>query len=538
MIKKKNLIIVCIITILTVSVWASYKVIKDYNQGNGESVENSHRNDDRVESLGATADAFLFDALSVAFENDTNMVAVFEKMRQAADEGNSDAQYFTGEMLFQGIGVETNRELAAQYFEKACEAGNKKAFFIYGRMKFLGDCVYQDYEESASYFYTIAEEEPYASYILGIMYNLGMGVPINGEVALNYLNRAVSIGYQPEINYFDKVINTGIIMAGTENYILTAKNVTDNKYSGDYVQLGDMIEEFYQKLKASESYLEFDEEIKAVCDIDVAAANYITVFGKDNWLFFQSENDGAPMHDYIGDNHFTDEELEKISSNLTRQKELAESKGAKFVLLLLPNKESVYSEKMPAYIQRADDVTREDDLVEYLREKTDIDVIYAKDSLIKYKDDFQLYYKTDTHTNMAGSLVILSDMLNSCYSYNFEPDFSKIEIHSNDFLGDLGNMAKCSGRYATDAVYYYPDPGVDADEKIDSSMMLVGDSFSEFLNLEAGYYFNKEIDHRMITEYNFDYNAATEAGYKSSTPDIVVWECIERYLDRLCVIDN
>lgn len=538
MINKKNLIIVCIITILTVSVWASYKVIKEYNQGNGESVENSHRNDDRVESLSATADALLFDALSVAFENDINMVVAFEKMRQAADEGNSDAQYFTGEMLFQGIGVETNRELAAQYFEKACEAGNKKAFFIYGRMKFLGDCVYQDYEESASYFYTIAEEEPYASYILGIMYNLGMGVPINGEVALNYLNRAVSIGYQPEINYFDKVINTGIIMAGTENFNLITKSVADNKYSGDYVQLGDMTEEFYQKLKASESYLEFDEEIKAVCDIDVAAANYITVFGKDNWLFFQSENDGAPMHDYIGDNHFTDEELEKISSNLTRQKELAESKGAKFVLLLLPNKESVYSEKMPAYIQRADDVTREDDLVEYLREKTDIDVIYAKDSLIKYKDDFQLYYKTDTHTNMAGSLVILSDMLNSCYSYNFEPDFSKIEIHSNDFLGDLGNMAKCSGRYATDAVYYYPDPGVDADEKIDSSMMLVGDSFSEFLNLEAGYYFNKEIDHRMITEYNFDYNAATEAGYKSSTPDIVVWECIERYLDRLCVIDN
>ena len=65
-------------------------------------------------------------------------------------------------------------------------------------------------------------------------------------------------------------------------------------------------------------------------------------------------------------------------------------------------------------------------------------------------------------------------------------------------------------------------------------MMLVGDSFSEFINLEAGYYFNKGIDHRMITEYNFDYNAATEAGYKSSIPDVVVWECVERYLDRLC----
>ena len=53
-------------------------------------------------------------------------------------------------------------------------------------------------------------------------------------------------------------------------------------------------------------------------------------------------------------------------------------------------------------------------------------------------------------------------------------------------------------------------------------------------NGTTGDYFNKDIDHRMITEYNFDYTAATEAGYKSSIPDVVVWECVERYLDRLC----
>ena len=545
MIKRKKLIILCIFVILVVSIGVCYKAIqrdrddiKNHNQSNDETIEISQKSDYEDESLDSAAAILLLSALNDALESDTNMEPVFEKIRQAADEGNSDAQYFAGEMLFQGIGVEPSRELAAQYFEKACEAGNKKAFFIYGRMKFLGDCVYQDYEESASYFYTIADEEPYASYVLGIMYNIGMGVPVNGELASNFLNKAVNMGYQPEIDYSDRIINTGMIMAGTEDHNLSTKNVVDIKYSGDYEQLGDIVEQFYQKLRATENYSEFDEEIKATCDIDVAAANYITVFGKDNWLFFQSENDGNTLHDYIGDNHFTDKELENISENLTRQKELAESKGAKFVLLLLPNKESVYPEKMPTYIQRVDNATREDTLVKYLKEKTDIDVIYTKDSLMKYKDKCQLYYKTDTHTNMAGSLVILSDMLNSCCEYNLEPDFSKLEIHSNDFLGDLGNMAKCSSRYATDAVYYYPDPNVNDGEKIDFSMMLVGDSFSEFLNLEAGYYFNKEIDHRMITEYNFDYNAATDAGYKSSTPDIVVWECVERYLDRLCTIDN
>lgn len=541
MIKKKSLIVLSILAILVASAGISYKVFqkgrdisKNNNQNNDEIIEVPGQNNDEAEPLNSKADGLLFEALNIALENDANMENVFEKIRQSADEGNSDAQYFAGEMLFQGIGVEPDRELAAQYLEKACESGNKKAFLIYGKMKFLGDCVYQDYEESASYFYTIDDEEPYAAYMLGIMYNLGMGVPANGELASYYLSKAVGTGYEPVIDYSDKVINTGIIMTGTEDFNLSAKNIVDIEYSGSYSQLEDMAEQYYQQLKKSESYPEFDEEMKAVCDMDAAAVNYITVFGKDNWLFFQSENDGDTMHDYIGDNHFTSEELENIASNLNRQKELAESKGAKFVLLLLPNKETVYSEKMPTYIKRADTVTREDALVEYLKENTDIDVIYTKDSLAKYKDKCQLYYKTDTHANMAGSLVILSDLLNNCYSYNLEPDFSKFEIHSNDFLGDLGNMAKCSGRYATDMVYFYPESNVGNDDKIDSTMMLVGDSFSEFINLEAGYYFNKGIDHRMITEYNFDYNAATEAGYMSSIPDVVVWECVERYLDRLC----
>lgn len=540
MTKKKSLIVLVILVILISDVGISYKVIQKSRNidKNDEVIETPKQKSDEIESLNIKADALLSDALSSALESDDSIGKSFEKIRQAADEGNSDAQYFAGEMLFQGIGTTPDRELAAKYFEKACEAGNKKAFFVFGKMKFLGDCVSQDYEESAAYFYAIADEEPYASYVLGIMYNLGLGVPINGELASNYLNKAADMGYEPEINYSDKVINTGIIMPGTENFKLAGKNIAKIKYAGDYIELEDMAEQFYQKLKATENYSEFDEEINATCDIDVAAANFITLFGKDNWLFFQSENDGNTIHDYIGDNHFTDEELENISVNLTRQKELAESKGAKFVLLLLPNKESLYSEMMPAYIHRTDTVTREDALVDYLRGKTDIDVIYTKDSLIKYKDKCQLYYKTDTHANMAGSLVILSDMLKGCYSYNLEPDFGKLEIHSNDFLGDLGNMAKCSTRYATDTVYYYPDQCLDDDEKIDSLMLLVGDSFSEFLNLEAGYYFNKDIDHRMITEYNFDYNAATEAGYNSSAPDIVVWECVERYLDRLCTMDN
>ena len=63
-------------------------------------------------------------------------------------------------------------------------------------MLFMGDGVTQDYDESASYFYTLSGEDGEASYILGIMSNLGMGVPRSAERARKYIDQAVEAGYK------------------------------------------------------------------------------------------------------------------------------------------------------------------------------------------------------------------------------------------------------------------------------------------------------------------------------------------------------
>ena len=57
----------------------------------------------------------------------------------------------------------------------------------------------------------------------------------------------------------------------------------------------------------------------------------------------------------------------------------------------------------------------------------------------------------------------------------------------------------------------------------------------EFVNMEAAYYMRGGVDHRMIADYEYDYHSATQAGFDagSGKPEYVVWECVERYLDRL-----
>ena len=505
------------------------------NELTDESTEETDKSVEIVVPKNDKAAEKLIEAIAIAMSDkaEQDMDAAIQAFQEAASLGNGDAQYLLGQIYFQGIGTASDLPKAAEYFQKACGNGNVKAFKIYGKMLFLGDGEKQNYDESASYFFSIASEDAEASYILGIMANLGMGVPRNADMAKQYIAMAVEMGYDKATAYQDKVFDGGFPMDGTEHFKLTAKQERTIHYDIGYEMLPVMIEEYCSLLEQTFLYDAFDKEIMQLYQIDKTGISMLSFFGNNGYLFHQNKNDGTSLHDYIGDNHFTENELKKIAVNLEAQKQWVESKGAKFILLLIPNKETLYPESLPAYIERVDTVTREDLLVAYLRENTDIEVVYTKDTLWENKDKLPLYYYTDTHANMIGSLFMVSDLFRECYGKIIEPELGKFDVHMEDYMGDLGKFAQSPDRYACDKVYYYPESSVGETEKINSSIMLVGDSFSEFINIEAAYYLNGGVDHRMITEYDYSYHNATQAGFASSNPEYVVWECVERYLDRL-----
>lgn len=467
----------------------------------------------------------------VLSDGSCDMDEVVASLSRSADLGNSDAMYFLGEIYFQGIGVETDIEKAGMYLRQACDSGNSKAMSIYGKMLFMGDGTVQDYDESASCFYTLADDDAEASYILGVMWNLGMGVPRSAGQAKRYVDQADASGCEAAKSYRGRIVDADGVPDGTEEFLLQAKEVRHLDYGTAYEDLQESIDAYHRMLKASESYSAFEDEMTSLLGAD---AGTTVLYGNNGYLFHQDENDGTSLHDYIGDNHFSREELETIAANLEREKAWIEKNGSQFALLLIPNKETMYPEWMPSYISRANETTRQDLLVRYLLENTDINVIYVKDTLMQNKERCPLYYRTDTHANMIGSLFMVSDLLEGCYGAKITPDPDKFEIHMQDYAGDLAAAAKCTGRYV-DTVYFYPGQAVAEEEKLESSLMLVGDSFSEFVNMEAAYYMRGGVDHRMIADYEYDYHSATQAGFDagSGKPEYVVWECVERYLDRL-----
>ena len=225
--------------------------------------------------------------------------------------------------------------------------------------------------------------------------------------------------------------------------------------------------------------------------------------------------------------------LYPIADNLLKQRDKIEAAGSKFVLLIVPNKESVYFEYLPDEIrEKKAKSSRTDDLVGYLQANTDLDIIYVKDKYLSMKDETQIYYKTDTHWNMVGCYVALQEVLRNLYGTYTDVNEVTFQEHLHDFAGDLATMADVGVAYGIDTVYFLGEDQARDEQKVEDSLLLVGDSFAEFLLLESPYYFKGGVINGDIVPYDYNFVKATAANL-SQKPDVVLWECCERHIDRL-----
>jgi len=126
--------------------------------------------------------------------------------------------------------------------------------------------------------------------------------------------------------------------------------------------------------------------------------------GKDGWLFFGSIKKGyAKYSDPIGDfrniNLYSKNELRVLARNMVSLKAWLKDKGIEYVLVIAPNKHTIYFDKLPNYISKVNVQSSTDQLVRYLEAHTTVPVVDLRKTLLENKKYNQLYYKTDTHWN-------------------------------------------------------------------------------------------------------------------------------------------
>lgn len=291
-----------------------------------------------------------------------------------------------------------------------------------------------------------------------------------------------------------------------------------------FTALQNTLNSFTERLCARNKLIAFNSELTSLLTGGTYMESTQVLLGKDNWLFYKTELDGHPLWDYMGINHFTDDELAAIAANLVSMRDGFNALGVDFYVTALPNKEIIYEEYMPDTVARVDEVSRAEQLADYIWDNTDLVYVYPKQVLLDAKAEGQIYYQTDTHWNQKGAFVGMQQLMHEAYGVEAKDlDSVSFDITSHDLAGDLAVIGGVADKYNIDTTYVFDTDTADKAQYRDEVALVVGDSFSGFLSTIAkGYYkevhwiYTKDFTMSMLDEYD---------------ADVVIWESVERYME-------
>lgn len=130
--------------------------------------------------------------------------------------------------------------------------------------------------------------------------------------------------------------------------------------------------------------------------------------GRYKWLFYRGNDSEAY---FMGTNLLSDEELEEYKNVFQQLNDLCKAKGIQLQISIWPNKDQVYAE-YTAMVPETQE-KRVDRLVKYIKDNSDVNIIYPLAELKAMKPYYEMYLKYDTHWNCAGGFVGYQEMLES-----------------------------------------------------------------------------------------------------------------------------
>lgn len=251
------------------------------------------------------------------------------------------------------------------------------------------------------------------------------------------------------------------------------------------------------------------------------------VTGKDGWLYF-----GGTIDDYTGRNLLSDRELYDIAHNLALLRDYVEQNGSRFLLVIAPNKNTLYDDSMPYYYKRAD-VSNFENLQPLLEEKD----IACIDLVGAFREEERvLYFRRDTHWNNEGAVLAYNavmDELEKEHETYLNVPVQKVKDH----IGDIDELLYPLAAEAEEDIYYdkewqyeyvnevadHMDPWIEtSNPKKLGSLLMYRDSFGESLLPFFAEEYRNAYFSRLVP-----YNMENVIQYQ---PDTVIVEKAERQL--------
>jgi len=127
------------------------------------------------------------------------------------------------------------------------------------------------------------------------------------------------------------------------------------------------------------------------------------VVGRDNWLFYSGE---MTIEDLLGRDRLNEAELERWQVAVEGRRAWWRERGAEYLLVVVPNKSTVYPERLPAFLRAQARPGKLDQLTTHLRERASpVAVLDLRTALWAAKARQTVYWPTDSHWNAEGLTV-------------------------------------------------------------------------------------------------------------------------------------
>lgn len=160
---------------------------------------------------------------------------------------------------------------------------------------------------------------------------------------------------------------------------------------------------FDDRIGLRTTLVHLDHWVKATM-FDVSPVSQVLV-GKSGWLYFRGEDSKDFDRWYRGNESIPDSMLIALRDELLQRHDFLARRGIPFIVVVVPEKYSVYPEFLPDWSVRIASRTPLDRAVTELARYPRLQVIDLRGPLLAAKDGDRLYYQTDSHWNYLGATI-------------------------------------------------------------------------------------------------------------------------------------
>ena len=323
-------------------------------------------------------------------------------------------------------------------------------------------------------------------------------------------------------------------LASTQEFLATSEN-----YFNDHFGFRKRLIRWFQQWKMR---LYHDQSVNKV------------VRGQNGWLFTGEQQ---MVDNFLGLTQFTPAELKSWQTLLEKRRDWLAQRGIKYLLVIPPDKQTIYPEELPRWLLNAasaNRITKLDQFLSYMKEHSTVEILDLRPPLLGAKKIAPTYLQNDTHWNSFGGFVACQEVIKTLARHF--PDLPPLRL--NDFIwtntpATGGDLARMLGSDPIEKNYFTFQPDraspalrisenpayksswgikpvftVENPTPLQRKVVVFRDSFGEVWQPLLGQSFKRAV-------FELDNHEFCPALILSNSPDVVINEILERYLGAVLV---